>query len=150
MAIKRNVARKAISNLGWVLNSLREITKLKLFLYDPNDKSYKELAPVNVAIQLGDGGLGIITELNAFYNFTPTISIYGNFFYLISPKDVNGVTNWPPGDFFPQMSLTLYHEATYDVNSVPDNYTMRGGANFTLIDWYLPLVSVMKERLRMI
>jgi hypothetical protein len=100
------------------------------FYTDPNDKSYKELAPVNVAIQLGDGGLGIITELNAFYIFSKTTSLYGNFFYLISPKDENGVASWPPG-ILPPDAITLFHEATYDVNSVPDNYTMRGGANFT-------------------
>ena len=39
------------------------------FYTNLNDKSFKELAPVNVAIQLGDGGLGITTELNAFYIF---------------------------------------------------------------------------------
>jgi hypothetical protein len=97
---------------------------------DPNDKSFKELAPVNVAIQLGDGGLGITTELNAFYIFSPKVSIYGNCFYLISPKDQNGVASWPPG-ILPPGTITLFHAATYDVNSVPDNYTVRGGANFT-------------------
>jgi hypothetical protein len=101
------------------------------FYSDANDKSFKELAPVNVAIQLGDGGLGIITELNAFYIFNPMISLYGNFFYLVSPKDQNGVASWPPGALPPPV-ITLFHAATYDVNSVPDNYTLRGGANFTI------------------
>ncbi len=100
------------------------------FYTSSSDKTYKELAPVNVAIQLGDGGTGITTQLNAYYIFNPKISIYGNFFYLISPKDVNGVASWPPGLLPPDVA-TLYHEATYDVNSVPDNYTLRGGANFT-------------------
>lgn len=100
------------------------------FYTDPNDKSFKELAPVNVAIQLGDGGLGITTELNAFYIINHTINLYGNFFYLISPKDQNGVASWPPGILPPDV-LSLFHAATYDVNSIPDNYTMRGGANFT-------------------
>jgi hypothetical protein len=95
-----------------------------------NDKSFKELAPVNVALQPGDGGLGITTELNAFYIFSHIISVYGNFFYLINPKDQNGVASWPPG-ILPPPVVSLFHAATYDVNSVPDNYTMRGGANFT-------------------
>lgn len=99
------------------------------FYTSATDKSYKELAPVNVAIQLGDGGTGITTQLNGYYIFNKLISVYGNFFYLISPKDVNGVASWPPGLLPPDVA-TVYHEATYDVNSVPDNYSMRGGANF--------------------
>ena len=97
---------------------------------NPNDKSFKELAPVNVAIQPGDGGLGITTELNAFYRFSRMISVYGNFFYLISPKDQNGVASWPPG-VLPPNAVSLFHAATYDVNSVPDNYTTRAGTNFS-------------------
>ncbi len=94
------------------------------------DKSYKELEPVNVAIQLGDGGTGIMTQFNAFYIFNSHIGLYGNFFYLISPKDVNGVASWPPGILSPA-TATLFQETTYDVNSVPDNYSCKGGANFT-------------------
>ncbi|HEY5407507.1 MAG TPA: hypothetical protein VIJ92_10470 [Ginsengibacter sp.] len=100
------------------------------FYTSSTDKTYKELAPVNVAIQLGDGGTGITTQLNAYYIFNPNISIYGNFFYLISPKDVNGVASWPPG-LLPADAITLFHATTYDVNSVPDGYTLRGGANFS-------------------
>jgi hypothetical protein len=100
------------------------------FYTDPNDKTYKELAPVNVANQLGDGGLGITTDFNAYYNFSRIFSVYANGFYLISPKDVNGVASWPPG-ILPANAIALFHAATYDVNSVPDNYTLRGGANFT-------------------
>jgi hypothetical protein len=99
------------------------------FYEDPNNKAAATLAPVNVAIQLGDGGTGIITQMNAYYFFNKTINVYGNFFYLISPKDVNGVASWPPG-LLPDAVLAVYHQATYDVNSVPDNYTLRAGANF--------------------
>src|SRR5580693_9276925 len=90
------------------------------FYEDPNNKAAATLAPVNVAIQLGDGGTGIITQMNAYYFFNQTIDIYGNFFYLISPKDQNGVASWPPG-LLPASLLAVYHQATYDVNSVPDN-----------------------------
>ncbi len=100
------------------------------FYTSATDKSYKELAPVNVAIQLGDGGTGIVTQLNAFYIFSKTVGLYGNFFYLISPKDVNGVASWPPG-LLPPDAAALYHETTYDVNSVPDNYSCKAGADFT-------------------
>jgi hypothetical protein len=100
------------------------------FYDDPNNPNAKVLAPVNVAIQLGDGGTGITTQLNAFYLFNKTVGVYGNFFYLISPTNVNGVASWPPG--LPQATDPLQHEITNDVNSVPDNYTMRAGANFTV------------------
>ncbi len=44
--------------------------------------STKVLSAVNPSIQLGDGGTGIITELNLFYvlNAARTISFYGNLF----------------------------------------------------------------------
>lgn len=100
------------------------------FYTDPNDKTFKELAPVNVAIQLGDGGLGISSELNAFYIFNHLISAYGNVFYLINPMDQNGVASFPPNALPPNVA-SLFHAATNDVNSVPDNYTIRGGTNFT-------------------
>jgi hypothetical protein len=104
------------------------------FYEDPNNKAATTLAPVNVAIQLGDGGTGIITQLNAYYFFNPHINVYGNFFYLISPKDQNGVAAWPPG-LLPDATLALFHQATYDVNSVPDNYTLRAGANILFGDF---------------
>ncbi len=100
------------------------------FYDDPTNPSAKVLAPVNVAIQLGDGGTGITTNINAFYIFNPLISVYGNFFYLISPKDQNGVATFPP-NILPASAAALFHQTTNDVNSVPDNYTMRAGANFT-------------------
>jgi hypothetical protein len=99
------------------------------FYDDPNNPNAKVLAPVDVAIQLGDGGTGITTQLNAFYIFNRTVGVYGNFFYLISPQDQNGVASWPPG--LPPATDPLQHEITNDVNSVPDNYTLRAGANFT-------------------
>ena len=104
------------------------------FYNDSTDPSAKVLAPVNPAIQLGDGGTGITVELNGYYIFSKAISVYGNFFYLINPKDQNGVATWPP-NCIPADYLALQHQITADVNSVPDNYTMRGGASFTYNKW---------------
>lgn len=129
--LKTNVVRKGNIQVGLGLKFPTGNYHTEDYFYsNPNDKSFKELAPVNVAAQLGDGGLGITTELNAFYIFSRKVSVYGNFFYLISPKDQNGVASWPPG-VLPPDAKALFHAATYDVNSVPDNYTLRGGANFT-------------------
>ncbi|HLX92917.1 MAG TPA: hypothetical protein VKR32_14625 [Puia sp.] len=99
------------------------------FYEDPNDKTAQTLAPVNVAIQLGDGGTGITAQFNGYYFLNKDISLYGNFFYLMSPKDQNGVPSFPPG-LLPASATTLYHETTNDVNSVPDTYTLRAGGNF--------------------
>jgi len=97
------------------------------FYYSKTDPTLKMLAPVNVAIQLGDGGLGISTELNAFYIFGRHFSVFGNVFYLISPVDVNGVSNQIAG--VPPNPVAV--ATTADVNSVTDSYTLRVGGNYT-------------------
>jgi hypothetical protein len=102
------------------------------YFYDnPAKPTEGTIAPVNVAIQLGDGGTGITTELNAFYLFNNTIGLYANFFYLISPVNVNGVSNQLPG--YPEDPVAVATNST--VNSVPDSYTLRAGANFTFNNW---------------
>lgn len=85
----------------------------------------KVLAPVNASISLGDGGTGIITEFNTFYLFNNSIILYGNFYYLINPRDQNGVSTTygkTPGE--------LDRKTGADVYSVPDVYSIRGGVNF--------------------
>jgi hypothetical protein len=93
------------------------------YYYNSDNPVVKTLAPVNVVIQLGDGGTGITTQLNAYYIFSPTISVFGDFFYLISPVNTNGVAAWPPPDD------SLLVATTGNVNSVPDNYSLNVGAN---------------------
>ncbi len=71
--------------------------KLPTGAYDYQDYFYRNdstrvLAPVNPSIQLGDGGTGIITELNAYYFFNKTFSAFGNFYYMINPREQNGVS----------------------------------------------------------
>jgi hypothetical protein len=38
------------------------------------------IGPVDQSIQLGDGGTGITTEINAYYNLSRNVNLYGNFF----------------------------------------------------------------------
>ncbi len=129
--LKENMARKGNVQVGLGIKfPTGNYHSQDYFYTDHNDRSFKEPAPVNVAIQLGDGGLGISTELNAFCIFNHLISAYGNLFYLINPMDQNGVSSWPPNALPPNVA-SLFHAATNDVNSVPDNYTIRGGTNFT-------------------
>ena len=48
------------------------------------------LGPVDQSIQLGDGGTGFSTEMNAYYNFSKHLSVYGNLYYLLNPREQNG------------------------------------------------------------
>ena len=100
------------------------------YFYYGGNPDVKTLVPVNVAIQLGDGGTGITTALNAFYIFNRTVSVYTNLFYLISPVNTNGVLAYPPGALPPSVD-SLNTQTTNNVNSVPDNYTLRAGVNLT-------------------
>ena len=90
------------------------------------------LSLLNPSIQLGDGGTGIITELNTFYflNQRKTISLYGNFYYLINPTDING-TQYTQGKPLTPLNTLL---GAYDV-SVPDVYSLRLGINFNVNNW---------------
>lgn len=81
------------------------------------------LGPVDQSIQPGDGGTGITLELNGFFNFSHVVGVYGNFFYLSNPRDVNGTSTARGGT----ASATAKKYNT-DVMSVPDLYMVRGGA----------------------
>ena len=83
------------------------------------------IGPVDQSIQLGDGGTGFTTEINAYFNLSHTINLYGNFYYLISPREQNGVSTARGGT--PSASAVANQS---DVMSVPDQMMIRGGANF--------------------
>jgi hypothetical protein len=85
------------------------------------------LGPVDQSIQLGDGGLGFTTEINAYYNIIKNLSAYGNFYYLINPREQNG-TSTARGSA-PSVSAVRYGS---DVMSVPDQYMYRAGLNYTV------------------
>ena len=101
--------------------------KYEDFFYKPDRIS----APVNPTLQLGDGGTGIDAEVNTFYTLNKLVSLYANFFYLFSPRDINGTSSMNPSGA-PYSAEEI--KAGADVSSVPDAYTMRGGANFTVRD----------------
>jgi hypothetical protein len=95
-----------------------------------DDFTYKlnatRVGPVDQSIQLGDGGLGVTIELSAFRQINNTWSLYGNAFYLINPRDNNGVSTARGGT--PTAAAIKY---TSDVMSVPDQYLIRAGSNWT-------------------
>ena len=90
------------------------------YFYKKPDSSV--LGPVDQSIQPGDGGTGITFELNGFFNFTHRLGVYGNFFYLSNPREVNGTSTTRGGT--PSASAKKYNT---DVMSVPDLYMVRGG-----------------------
>ena len=90
------------------------------YFYKTPDSSV--LGPVDQSIQPGDGGTGVTFELNGFFNFTHNLGVYGNFFYLINPREVNGTSTARGGT--PSATAKKYNT---DVMSVPDLYMMRGG-----------------------
>jgi hypothetical protein len=86
----------------------------------------RTLQAVDQSIQLGDGGTGLEIDVNTYYNFTHNFGVYGNFFYLVNPRDVNGtLTSATPA------SAAKMAE-TSDVQSVPDQYLVRFGASLSI------------------
>jgi hypothetical protein len=85
----------------------------------------KLLGPVDQSIQLGDGGTGIITELNGYYNFSHNLGMYGTFYYMISPREQNGVSSARGG--VPSAKAVANGS---DIMSVPDQFMIRAGFNY--------------------
>lgn len=101
--------------------------KLPTGNYNYQDYFYKKadssvLGPVDQSIQPGDGGTGITFELNGFYNFSHKLGVYGSFFYLSNPREVNGTSTTRGGTA--SANAKKYNT---DVMSVPDLFMARGG-----------------------
>jgi hypothetical protein len=124
---------------GWLLDAVKYMKeniqlglgiKLPTGDYDYKDYWYnvgpngtKELRTVDQSIQLGDGGTGLTVEGNTYYNLKSNFSIYGNFYYLINPREQNGVRTYRE-----TLSAALANEA---IMSVPDQYMARAGFNYS-------------------
>jgi hypothetical protein len=100
----------------------------------------KVLAPVDQAIQLGDGGTGITAELSAFYSVTHSVNLFISGYYLTNPREQNGVSNLKGRN---PTSVEIANNTT--VMSVPDQYNLRGGANFEVQRFVLS-ASIRYER----
>lgn len=102
--------------------------------YDFQDLFHKTdstvvLGPVDQSIQLGDGGTGFTGEVNAYYNFSKHFSGYSNLYYLLNPRDENG-TLTSRGS---APSASSVKNGSF-VMSVPDQYLVRFGVNYTARD----------------
>jgi hypothetical protein len=122
--LKPSLSQKGNVQLGLGIKFATGEFRYQDYFY--KDDTTKILAPVNASIALGDGGTGITTEINAYYVFSNTISVYGNIYYLVSPRDVSGVSTstW-------RTPTPLDVQTTADVYSVPDGYSLRGGFDFS-------------------
>lgn len=94
----------------------------KDYWYNVGPNGTKELRTVDQSIQLGDGGTGFTVEANTFYNLSRNFTFYGNFYYLINPREQNGVRTYRE-----TLSPALANEA---IMSVPDQYMARAGLNY--------------------
>jgi len=128
--LKPTVKQKGNIQLGIGLKLPTGDYKYQDYFY--RNDSTKILSAVNPSIQLGDGGTGIITELNLFYilNSKRTINLYGNFYYLINPREQNGTANTAG-----RVPSRIDSLANSFIVSVPDQYSMRMGLNFNVKDW---------------
>ncbi|MBI3784513.1 MAG: hypothetical protein HY270_14050 [Deltaproteobacteria bacterium] len=80
--------------------------------------------PVDLAIQPGDGGWGVILEVQAYQKIYRGLSGYVSGSYLMTPQEQNGV-EVPYADQF-EVPSALKH------NSIADQYLGRAGVNYSV------------------
>lgn len=90
--------------------------------YNVGPEGTSEIRPVDQSIQPGDGGLGMITELNGFFSIAENLGSYANLYYLINPRETNGTRTYRE-----TLSATRANEA---IMSVTDQYMVRAGLNY--------------------
>lgn len=116
-------AHKANLQLGLGLKLATGDYNVQDYFYKKADSSI--LGPVDQSIQLGDGGTGITFEMNGYWNITHKAGVYGSFFYLSNPREVNG-TSTARGSA-PSATAKKYNT---DVMSVPDLFMIRSGVSY--------------------
>jgi hypothetical protein len=87
----------------------------------------RNLGPVDQSIQLGDGGTGIPFEMNGFVHLSSKLNVYGNFYYLINPREQNGVSTARGGT---PSAASIANGS--EVMSVPDQLMVRLGASYAV------------------
>lgn len=85
---------------------------------------------VDQSVQPGDGGWGLVMDIQGFRRLGSRKQIFASASYLANPRDTNGtpsltVSRLPPGVAPPANSDRL-------VNSVPDQYLVRAGAAYAM------------------
>ncbi len=124
MLLNPATARKGNIQFGLGLKLPTGDYKYQDYFYTatPGVRTY---GPVDQSIQLGDGGTGFTTELNGYYNLSHKVGFYGTFYYLINPRETNGVST--ARGAAPSAAAIANGS---EVMSVPDQMMIRAGANF--------------------
>ncbi|MEZ5332696.1 MAG: transporter [Thermoanaerobaculia bacterium] len=94
-------------------------------VYPNIDGSNAVEKPVDQSIQPGDGGWGILLDVQAFHQMRH-VTLFGSGTYLANPKDTNDTPSILVGLGFG--SNPTFEEEGILVNSVPDQYLLRLGA----------------------
>lgn len=94
--------------------------------FQKNDTT-STLGPVDQSIQLGDGGTGIATEIKAYYKPSKKLSVYADAYYLVNPREQNGVSTSRGG-------ITSANSMKYFTAymSVPDQFMARAGLTYSV------------------
>ncbi len=83
-----------------------------------------QVRPVDQSIQVGDGGFGMTLDFQFYHRIVPDIFAYASGFYLINPRETNGVRT-----FRETLSPVLQNEA---IMAVPDQYSVRAGLSYSI------------------
>ncbi len=83
--------------------------------------------PVDQAIQPGDGGWGVVFQMQAYQRILERLSLYANGQYLMNPREDNGTARVPV-----VMGGGPMPTAPDSVNSVPDQYLGRLGLDYSI------------------
>jgi hypothetical protein len=83
-----------------------------------------ERRPVDQSMQLGDGGVGITLEMQAYKQLFENTSIYVGGFYMLNPRDTNQTRTYRE-----TLRATLSNEKYM---SVPDQFMVRAGLAYAL------------------
>jgi hypothetical protein len=99
-------------------------------LFPDRNGQNNQLRFVDQSVQPGDGGWGLMADIQGFRRVGVRGQIFASGSYLANPRDTNGtpsltVSRLPPGVPPPANSDRL-------VNSVPDQYLVRAGAAYLL------------------
>lgn len=102
--------------------------KLPTGNYNAKDNFYTangiESRPVDQSIQPGDGGFGVVTELNYLQRASEKMIVYFSTMYLFNARNTNGTRT-----FRETLNPILANES---IMSVPDQYMMRAGAQYII------------------
>jgi hypothetical protein len=94
--------------------------------YNVGPEGSPQVRPVDQSIQPGDGGFGITVDYQLYQEIAPRLFLYSGGFYLFNPRETNGIRT-----FRETLSPILQNES---IMSVPDQYSIRLGASFSLSD----------------